>query len=76
MIDKDIMVLQNSTKVKKEEWDPFVETYPTSDDVEEAKNVKAEEGSDVDEEEDPVPITFPKIKAEPEVSCISLLCPL
>jgi hypothetical protein len=75
MIDKDMMVLQNYTKVKKEEWDPFGETYPTSVDAKDAKNIKAEEVSDVDEEEDPVPITFLKIKAEPEVSCISL-CPL
>jgi hypothetical protein len=33
-------------------------------------NVKAEEVSDAEEEEDPVPITFPEIKAEPEVSCM------
>jgi hypothetical protein len=33
-----------------------------------AMNVKAEEVSDVEVEEDPVPITFPEIKAEPEVS--------
>jgi hypothetical protein len=35
-------------------------------------NIKAEEVSDIEVEEDPVPITFPKIKAEPEVSCMSL----
>ncbi|PNF36589.1 hypothetical protein B7P43_G14993 [Cryptotermes secundus] len=33
-------------------------------------NVKAEAVSDAEEEEDPVPITFPEIKAEPEVSCM------
>jgi hypothetical protein len=72
MIDKDMMVLQDSTIIKKEEWGPFGEMYPTSDDADESKNIKAEEVSDVDEEEDPVAITFPKIKAEPEVSCILL----
>jgi hypothetical protein len=34
-------------------------------------NIKAEEVSEVKVEEDPEPITFPKIKAEPEVSCMS-----
>jgi hypothetical protein len=69
------MALQNCTKVKKEEWDPFGEPYPTSDDAKDANNRKAEELSDVYEEEDPLAITFPKMKAEPEVRCISL-CPL
>jgi hypothetical protein len=31
-------------------------------------NVKVKSVSDAEEEEDPVPITFPEIKAEPEVS--------
>jgi hypothetical protein len=35
-------------------------------------NIKAEEVSDADEEVDPVPITFPEIKAEPEVSFMSV----
>jgi hypothetical protein len=34
--------------------------------------IKAEVLSDVEEEEDPVPITFPEVKAEPEVSCVSV----
>jgi hypothetical protein len=38
-------------------------------------NVKSEEVSDVKVEEDPVPISFPRIKAEREVSCMSV-CPL
>jgi hypothetical protein len=33
-------------------------------------NVKAEDVSDAEEEEVPVAITFPEIKAEPEVSCM------
>jgi hypothetical protein len=38
-------------------------------------NLKSEEVSDVKGEEDPVPIPFPGIKAEHEVSCTSV-CPL
>jgi hypothetical protein len=68
MIDNDMMFLQNYTNVKKEVLGPFDEMYPTSDDADEAMNMKVEEGSDIDEEEDPLAITFPKIKAEPEVS--------
>jgi hypothetical protein len=72
MVDKDIMVLQNYeyTNVKKEVCGPFVEMYPASDDADESKNIKAEEVSDAEEEEDPLAITVPKIKAEPEVSCV------
>jgi hypothetical protein len=35
-------------------------------------NIKAEEVSDSEEEEGPMPITFQEIKAEPEVSSMSL----
>jgi hypothetical protein len=35
-------------------------------------NVKAEEVSDAEEEEDPVPMTFTNIKAEAEISQIML----
>jgi hypothetical protein len=64
MIDKDTMVLQN-----------FGKTYPASHDANKAMNVKAEEVSDAEEEEDPMPITVLEMKAEPEVSCMSV-CPL
>ncbi|XP_023706923.1 uncharacterized protein LOC111864123 [Cryptotermes secundus] len=47
---------------------PYAESYPTPHDANQAKNVKAEAVSDAEEEEVPVPITFPEIKAEPEVS--------
>jgi hypothetical protein len=47
---------------------PYGETYPAYHDGSQAMNVKAEEVSDAEEEEDPVPITFPEIKAEPQVS--------
>jgi hypothetical protein len=42
--------------------------YPASHDASQAMNIKAEEVSDVEVEEVPVAITFPEIKAEPEVS--------
>jgi hypothetical protein len=66
------MVLQNSIVRKKEEGGPFGEMYPASDDANETMNIKAEEVSDAVEEEDPVAITFPKMEAEPEVSCMCL----
>jgi hypothetical protein len=71
MINKDIMVLQNYTNVEKAVLSPCGETYPTSDDASQAKNIKAEEASDTEEEEDPLPMTFTEIKTETEVSCMS-----
>jgi hypothetical protein len=38
----------------------------------EAITIKAEVLSDVEEEEDPLATIFPEIKAEPEVSCVSV----
>jgi hypothetical protein len=35
-------------------------------------NMEAEEVSCAEEKQDPVPITFPEIKAEPEVSSVPL----
>jgi hypothetical protein len=46
---------------------PYGVTYPASHDENNAVNVKAEEVSDAEEEEDPL-LTFPEIKAESEVS--------
>ncbi|XP_033606245.1 uncharacterized protein LOC111861368 isoform X2 [Cryptotermes secundus] len=46
--------------------DPYGETCQTPHDASQAMNVKAEAVSDAEEEEDPVPLTFPEIKAEPE----------
>jgi hypothetical protein len=54
--------LQNSTDSENILVGPYGETS------DQAMNVKAEEVSDAEEEEDPVPITFPEIKAELEVS--------
>jgi hypothetical protein len=65
------MILQNYTNSENVLVGPCGETYPTSYDANQAVNIKVKEGSDVEAEEDPVPITFPEIKAEPEeVSCM------
>jgi hypothetical protein len=50
--------------------DPYSDPYPASHDADQVMNVKVKEGSDVEVEDDPVPISFPEIKAEPEVSCM------
>jgi hypothetical protein len=49
---------------------PYGETYPTSHHANQAMNMKVKVGSDVEGDDDPVPVTFPEIKAEPEVSCM------
>jgi hypothetical protein len=43
-------------------------------DGDQAVNIKVEELSDMEDEQDPAPMTFVEIKAEHEVSFISLLC--
>jgi hypothetical protein len=72
MIDKDVMVLQNQTNSEMEVQEPCDETRPTSRDASHGINIKVEEVSDAEQEAGLVPITFPKIKAEPEVRCMSL----
>ncbi|XP_033606296.1 uncharacterized protein LOC111861635 isoform X2 [Cryptotermes secundus] len=57
---------ENCTNSENVLMDPYGERYPTSHDANQAMNVKAKAVSDAEEEEDPVPITFPEIKAEPE----------
>jgi hypothetical protein len=49
---------------------PHGETYPAPHEADHSMNIKVKEGSDVEVEEDPVLISFPEIKAEPEVSCV------
>jgi hypothetical protein len=39
-------------------------------DVRSGHECKTKAVSDAEEEEDPVPVTFPEIKAEPEMSCM------
>jgi hypothetical protein len=71
MTNKALMVLQNYTNLGNAVPGVCAETC-TSHDASQAMNIKAEEVSDADETEDPLQITVPKIKAEPEVSCMSL----
>jgi hypothetical protein len=72
MIDKGMMVLQSYTNSENILMGPYGETYPACHDANQAMNVKAEEVSDVEEEVHPLPIAIQEIKAEPEVSCVSL----
>jgi hypothetical protein len=72
MIDIDVMVLQNHTYSLIELRDACGEMKPMSCDASQAINIKVEEVSGAEEEEGPVPISFPEIKAEPEVRNMSL----
>jgi hypothetical protein len=72
MITKNVMVLQNCTNSAKGLRDSCGEPNPTSRDASQAINIKVEEVSDAEEEMGPVPISFPKIKTEPEMRCMSL----
>jgi hypothetical protein len=66
--EKDVMVLQYCTNSENILEGPCGESYTTSHNANQARNIKVKEGSAAEEKEDPVPITFPEIKAEPEVS--------
>jgi hypothetical protein len=44
----------------------------SSQEAYQAISVKAEVPSDAEAEEDPIAVTSPEIKAEPEVSCVSV----
>jgi hypothetical protein len=69
MTDKGILVLQDYTDSQEDVLGSCIETYPTTSyDPNQTINIKVEEFSDVEEEEDPVPIQFPGIEAE-HVSC-------
>jgi hypothetical protein len=73
MINKSMRVLQNYMNSEKILVGPYGDTYPACYDADQAINIKYEDISDVEEEEDPMPITVQeKIKTEPEVSCMSL----
>jgi hypothetical protein len=68
-----VMVLQNCMDLEKAVPVLWSETCPVSFyDANQAMSTKAEVVSDAEVEEDPVQITCPKIKAEPEVSCMSV----
>jgi hypothetical protein len=64
------MVLQDYTNSENLSVGPYGHTHPTPHDAGQAMNIKVKEDSDVEVEEDPVPISFPEIKAKPEVSCV------
>jgi hypothetical protein len=67
-----MVVLQNYTNSEKILEGSYGETDPPCYDADQAMNIKDEDVSDVEEEEDPMPITVQEIKTEPEVSCMSL----
>ncbi|XP_033609214.1 uncharacterized protein LOC111869194 isoform X3 [Cryptotermes secundus] len=63
---------ENCTNLEKALVGPYDEINPAPHDASQAMNVKTEAVSDAEEEEDPVPITFPEIKAEPEHARLQL----
>jgi hypothetical protein len=70
MADND-MVFQSYTNSENVLVGSYGETYPACPD-DQAVHIKAEEVSDSEGEVDSVPITVQEMKAEPEVSCMSL----
>jgi hypothetical protein len=65
-----MLVLQDCAHSQEDVPGSCTETYSTSShDANQAINIKVEDVSDVEEEENPVPISFPGIKAEHAVSC-------
>jgi hypothetical protein len=76
MTNNGMVVLQNCVDSQKDEPGSHSEACPSSShDGDQAVNIKVEEFSDVDNGEDPLPMTIVGIKVEHEVSCMSL-CPL
>jgi hypothetical protein len=70
MTDKGMFVLQDCAHSQEDVPGSCVQALPTSSyNAFEAINMKVEEVSDVEEEEDPLSITFPGVGAEREVSC-------
>jgi hypothetical protein len=69
-----MVVLQDCVDFKKEVAGSCSGTCATSshDANQAVSNIKVEKFSDIEEEEDPVPISFPAIKPEAEVSCTSV----
>jgi hypothetical protein len=67
-----LVVLQNLGDLEKVHSLCSAICPSSSCDAYQAVSIKAEVFSDTEEEEYPVPIIFPRIKAEPEVSCVSV----
>jgi hypothetical protein len=74
MIHIGAVVLQICTDILKDETGLCSKMCPTSLDGSQAIDVKFQKSSDVEEDDDPVAITFPALKADHEVSCMSM-CP-
>lgn len=74
MNDKGMLVLQACVDSQKYIPGSSLETRPAYYDADHSINMKVEEVSDVEEEEDPLQISFPGTEAEHAVSCfVSLL---
>jgi hypothetical protein len=72
MIDNGMMLLQNCVDLLKMIPGSYSETCPTSSyGGNEGIDIKIEV-TDIQEEEEPEPVTFPVIKSENEVSCTSV----
>lgn len=69
-----MVVLQNCMDLEKDVPVSWTQTFRVSScDSNQFMNKKVEEVSDVEEEEDPLLITFPQVKVcEHEVSCMSV----
>jgi hypothetical protein len=73
MMDAGLVVLQNVADSEKERSLCSEMSPAASHDAYQAISIKSEVPSDAEAEEDPLAITFPAgIKAEPEVSCVSV----
>jgi hypothetical protein len=71
-----MLVLQNCLHSQKDVPGSHSEACASSShDGDQAVSIKVEEFSDIEDREDPVPMTFVGVKAEHEVSFMSL-CPL
>jgi hypothetical protein len=71
-----MLVLQNCVDLRKQEPGLSSEIcHALSGDCHQVIGIKVEEGISIKEGDVPEPISFPKIKTESEVSCMSV-CPL
>jgi hypothetical protein len=76
MTDKGMVVLQNCLDSQRDVPGSHSEICASSShDGDQAVNIKVEEFSEMEDWEDPVPMTVVEVKIEPEVSCMSV-CPL
>jgi hypothetical protein len=72
MIDTVLVVLQNSTDLENFRGLHSEICPASSHDAYQAVSIKVEKLSDAEDEDDPASITLPRIKLEPEVSCVSV----